>query len=230
MPKNENQTPASKSPGFFARLVRALTARPERRAAADFAHDTEKKRSVTCYIWEEKEGNWGHASLGGEDFYLSLWPRMGAGLYRKEGKVMPARAMLLTFEMDRFSEAGVDSEIPKEPDYVIKIDLNPSDYQEILNQIEKIKRGVKDGTVQYCAANCNLPLYGERGVEAYNCTGVVQHVLSRTQLDFDRNLVVKPSEFARELRIALDPKASEQRREGRRMEDQYEKAIHYSYY
>jgi len=188
--------------------------------------EDEKSESVTCHIWEERRKNWGHASIEGKDFYLSLWPAAGASPTRKSGKIIPTQAILSTFEVDKYSEGEVylssDSGIitkPRNPDYSIEIPLGKDEYEKVRDKSLSIKDQIKSGSLKYCALNANLPLYGKRGEKAYNCTGILQYVLCETHLPLENRIIMKPGQLARELKSVLNPDVVTQREAERQFQD-----------
>jgi hypothetical protein len=185
----------------------------------------EKTESITCHIWEERRKNWGHASIEGKDFYLSLWPIAGTGLTRKHGKVTPTQAILSTFEVDKYSEGDVSLSgnrpviIPKNPDYSVEIPLGKDEYERVRDKYLSIEDQIKKGSLKYCALNANLPFYGKQGEKAYNCTGILQHVLRETHLPLESHAIMKPGQLARELKNALNPDMVAQKETEKQFQD-----------
>ena len=201
---DKESTKSSKIVGFFAKtkdLLKTPSPQIEELTLATF----EGNRRVICHIWEERNGNWGHASLQGENFYLSLWPKFGASSNEKNGKIIPSPAVLSSYKTDCESE-GESYDKPRDPDHSIIINLSNNDYSKVSDFYKQIENKVESGIVKYCAANCNLPFYGEKGVKAYNCTGVVQHALLNTNFGFKQKLIMTPSELATEFNSVLNPK------------------------
>lgn len=194
----------------------------------------EQQPSLTCFIWEERNSNWGHASVGltdaiGTDDYVSVWPASGVTPKTKAGKIIPAPAQLSNFILDQESES-LDGATLKKPDHVFTIPLTIPEYNKLRQSAETIKKKISTNQLRYCAVNVNLPFYGESGIEACNCTGIAQSMIEQTSLVLDKKILMYPSELAEELKIATNPSLLEERKKLTKLESSYERSIHSNYF
>lgn len=100
----------------------------------------------------------------------------------------------------------------------------------LIDKHHEIKREVHSKALGYCAINANLPFYSNGSMKAFNCTGMVQHMLTSVGVPMKKQPIYTPKGLGRELSIIADPEALKDRKQRDRIESNYERAIHSSYF